>query len=159
MPSNQIHRPAAAPVAPHSGNFFAALAGAALMLIALNARADANPPVFTGVVEPILARTCVSCHGEKKQKKNLRLDSLDAIMKGGKDGAVVVAGSADQSDLTQRLHLDLDDDDHMPPKNKTQLTSKEILILDWWVNAGAPGDVPLNSLKVPDDVAAAIRSR
>ncbi|HTB79357.1 MAG TPA: c-type cytochrome domain-containing protein [Opitutaceae bacterium] len=132
------------------------LSGALLAFTALEGRAADSPPVFTGIVEPILARTCVSCHGEKKQKKNLRLDSLAAIMKGGKDGAVVVPGKADDSDLVQRLHLDLTDDDHMPPKSKTQMSDKEILILEWWINSGAPGDVPLNSLQVPDAVKAAI---
>lgn len=132
------------------------LSGAMLAFAALESRAADNPLVFTGVVEPIMARTCVSCHGEKKQKKNLRLDSLAAIMKGGKDGAVVVPGKADDSDLVQRLHLDLTDDDHMPPKSKTQLNDKEILILEWWINSGAPGDVPLNSLQVPDMVKLAI---
>ncbi len=134
------------------------LSGAMLAFTALTVRAADNPLVFTGVVEPIMARTCVSCHGEKKQKKNLRLDSLAAIMKGGKDGAVVVPGKADDSDLVQRLHLDLEDDDHMPPKSKTQLTDKEILVLEWWINSGAPGDVPLNSLQVPAEVKTAIQS-
>jgi mono/diheme cytochrome c family protein len=136
--------------------FYLRLSGAMLAFTALKGRAADNPPVFTGVVEPIMARTCVSCHGEKKQKKNLRLDSLAAIMKGGKDGAVVVPGKADDSDLVQRLHLDLTDDDHMPPKSKTQLNDKEILVLEWWINSGAPGDVPLNSLQVPDAVKTAI---
>ncbi len=79
-------------------------------------------------------------------------------MKGGKDGAVVTPGNLDKSDLVERIHLELDDDDHMPPKKKPQLNDKEILILDWWIKAGAPGDVPLSSFKVPDDVKAAIHS-
>lgn len=133
-------------------------AGLAAAFMAFECRA-ADQLVFTGVIKPILANSCVSCHGEKKQKKKLRLDSLAAIMKGGKDGAVVVPGNADKSDLIARIQLDLDDDDHMPPKKKPQLTDKEILILQWWINAGAPGDVPLSSLKVPDDVKAAIQSR
>ncbi len=132
------------------------LSGLALALTALECRADSDPPVYTGIVKPILADTCVSCHGEKKQKKKLRLDSLAAIMKGGKDGAVVVPGNVDKSDLVDRIELDLNDDDHMPPQGKPQLTSKQILILEWWVKAGAPGDVPLSSLKAPDDVKAAI---
>jgi hypothetical protein len=135
------------------------ITGLAIALMALECRADDDPLVYTGIVKPILANTCVSCHGEKKQKKMLRLDSLAAIMKGGKDGAVVVPGNADKSDLVDRIELDLDDDDHMPPKGKPQLSDKEILILEWWVKAGAPGDVPLSSLKAPDDVKAAIHSR
>jgi hypothetical protein len=135
------------------------LTGLAIALMAPECGADDNTPVYTGIIKPILANTCVSCHGEKKQKKKLRLDSLPAIMKGGKDGAVVVPGNADKSDLVDRIELDPDDDDHMPPKGKPQLSAKEILILEWWVKAGAPGDVPLSSLKAPDDVKAAVHSR
>jgi hypothetical protein len=133
--------------------------GLALALTALECRAANDPLVYTGIVKPILANTCVDCHGEKKQKKKLRLDSLAAIMKGGKDGAVVVPGNADKSDLVDRITLDLNDDDHMPPKGKPQLTDKQILILEWWVKAGAPGDVPLSSVKAPDDVKAAVGGR
>jgi hypothetical protein len=132
------------------------IAGLLLALMALECRADNNPPVYTGIIKPILASTCVSCHGEIKQKKHLRLDSLSAIMKGGKDGPVVAPGNADQSDLVQRIELELMDDDHMPPMGKPQLNENQIKILEWWVNAGAPGDVPLKTFKVPDDVRAAM---
>jgi mono/diheme cytochrome c family protein len=132
------------------------LTGLTLALTSLECRADNDPLVYTGIVKPIMASTCVSCHGEKKQKKRLRLDSLAAIMKGGKDGAVVVPGHVDKSDFIDRITLDLNDDDHMPPKGKPQLTDKQILILEWWVKAGAPGDVPLSSVKMPDDVKAAV---
>ena len=132
------------------------MAGLSVALMAFECRAD-DTLVFTGIVKPILVNSCTSCHGDKKQKKKLRLDSLEAIMKGGKDGAVVVPGTASNSDLLERIRLDLNDDDHMPPKGKHQLSDQEIMILEWWINAGAPGDVPLNSLKVPDDIKAAIR--
>ncbi len=118
-----------------------------------------DTPVFSGIVAPIFSEHCVSCHGEKKQKKNLRLDSLAAILKGGKDGDVIVPGKPDDSDLVKRVHLDLEDDDHMPPKQKAQLTAGEIQILEWWIAAGAPGEVPLSSLKVPAPVRLAIGQR
>jgi hypothetical protein len=143
----------------HSFAVIIRLTGLALALTSLECRADNDPLVYTGIVKPIMANTCVSCHGEKKQKKRLRLDSLAAIMKGGKDGAVVVPGNADKSDLIDRITLDLKDDDHMPPQGKPQLTDKQILILQWWVKAGAPGDVPSSSVKMPDDVKAAVGGR
>jgi len=134
------------------------LTGLALALTSLQCRAANDPLVYTGIVKPIFDEKCISCHGEQKQKKKLRLDSLAAIMKGGKDGAVVVPGNADKSDLIDRITLDLKDDDHMPPQRRQQLTDKQVLILEWWVKAGAPGDVPLSSVKMPDDVKAAVGS-
>ena len=133
--------------------------GMAIALMALECRADNGPPVYAGIIKPILANTCVSCHGEVKQKKKLRLDSLAAIMKGGKDGAVVVPGNVDKSDFIDRITLDLNDQDHMPPVGKPQLTDQQIKILTWWVQSGAPGDVPLSTVKMPDDIKAAIGRR
>ena len=43
----------------------------------------------------LLAEKCYSCHGDKKQKGGLRLDSLEAILKGGESGPAVVAGKPD----------------------------------------------------------------
>ena len=50
---------------------------------------------FEQNVRPLLAENCYSCHGEKKQKGGLRLDSLEAILKGGESGPAVVAGKPD----------------------------------------------------------------
>ena len=38
---------------------------------------------FERKVRPVLAANCFECHGDKKQKGELRLDSLDAILAGG----------------------------------------------------------------------------
>src|ERR1700693_3670595 len=45
-------------------------------------------------IRPILEASCFRCHGEQRPKAGLRLDSLDAVLKGGKDGKVVVAGES-----------------------------------------------------------------
>src|SRR5688572_6968152 len=47
---------------------------------------------FETHVRPLLVEQCYSGHGEKKQKGGLRLDSAEGVRKGGKNGAVVVAG-------------------------------------------------------------------
>ena len=47
---------------------------------------------FEQNVRPLLAEKCYSCHGEKKQKGGLRLDSIEAILKGGESGPAVVPG-------------------------------------------------------------------
>ena len=43
--------------------------------------------VFAEVIQPVLQRDCVSCHGPEKPKGKLRLDSLEALLKGGEFGA------------------------------------------------------------------------
>lgn len=89
-------------------------------------------------IRPILERTCVPCHGEEKQKAELRFDSQEAILAGGENGAVLVAGKPDDSSMLTRLLLPLDHDDHMPPPKKPQPTAAEIEELRAWIVAGAP---------------------
>ncbi len=92
---------------------------------------------YDDLVKPILENKCYGCHGPSKQKGKLRLDEPQRILKGGKDGAVIVAGKPDESELIDRILLLSDDEDHMPPKEKKQLSEKEIEILKTWIAAGA----------------------
>ncbi len=93
--------------------------------------------LYTDVVQPILQTNCYSCHGPSKQKGKLRLDETSHILQGGKNGLAVAPGDPDESELVQRLLLPLSDEEHMPPKEKPQLTSSEIALLHWWVSTGA----------------------
>ena len=97
---------------------------------------------FTEVIQPILLQRCSACHGPEKQKADLRVDSLEALLKGGKNGLALVAGKAHDSRIIQRLLLPLDDEDHMPPEGKPQPTLAEIVALEWWIDRGAPADGP-----------------
>lgn len=93
--------------------------------------------LYTDVVQPILQSNCYSCHGPSKQKGKLRLDEMSHILEGGKNGVAVAPGDPDESELVQRLLLPLSDDEHMPPKEKPQLTPNEVALLHWWVSTGA----------------------
>jgi mono/diheme cytochrome c family protein/uncharacterized membrane protein len=115
------------------------------------APADANS-AYTQVVHPILQRRCVSCHGPAKQKGKLRLDSLANLRKAGETGPVLAAGNASDSLMIRRLLLPLEHDDHMPPEGKPQPTPAEIGLLQWWINAGAPGDRSVASLNPSPEV-------
>ena len=96
--------------------------------------------LFAEVVQPILLQRCSACHGPEKQKAELRVDTLEALLKGGKDGPVLIPGKAKDSRLIQRLLLPLNDEDHMPPESKPQPTPAEITVLEWWIESGAPAD-------------------
>ncbi len=95
-------------------------------------------PVFSGVIEPILRQRCSACHGEDKHKAELRLDTLEELLRGGQDGPVIKAGEAKDSPLIQCLLSPLDADGHMPPEDQPQTTVEEIALLEWWINDGAP---------------------
>jgi hypothetical protein len=55
--------------------------------------------VYDDLVAPLLAARCTSCHGAKKQKGKLRLDTLAGLEKGGKAGPAVVPKQPARSPL------------------------------------------------------------
>ena len=112
--------------------------------------------VFADVVAPVLTERCVGCHSGQKAKGGLRLDGFAQVMKGGDDGAVVIAGVPAKSNLLRYIDLPETDAEHMPPKGKTQVNEDERLILNWWVEAGAPENAAVGGLSLPDDVQLAM---
>lgn len=92
--------------------------------------------LFRDVVYPILEAKCLSCHSSRKQKGDLRLDGMENILKGGEHGAVLKAGIADSSSLYARLVLPLENEHHMPPSEKSQLSSAAIDAIHAWVEGG-----------------------
>lgn len=101
---------------------------------------------YRDLIAPILERKCVSCHGAEKQKGKLRLDTHESILRGGKSGAAVVVGSAGDSELWERILLPLEEDDHMPPKEKGQLNETEKTLIKLWINTGANADKKVSEL-------------
>jgi hypothetical protein len=101
---------------------------------ALAAEPDAEDH-FRERVWPVLDRACVKCHGSEKQKGELRLDSLEAALKGGENGAAVVPGKPDDSLLLKLIRHELPDGDRMPPKEK--LHAGEIADIRKWIADGA----------------------
>jgi len=100
--------------------------------------ADLDDPF--AAAEPFFATYCTRCHGESKQKGGLALHDFASLMAGGDDGLVVIAGDPTASRLIERMHLPLDDDDHMPPEGKRQPTADEQAALAEWI-AGLGGAV------------------
>jgi uncharacterized membrane protein len=88
-------------------------------------------------VAPILEKKCYSCHSSRKKKGGLRLDNETFIRKGGKNGVILYAGNPSKSTLYANLLLPLEDDKHMPPKGKPQLTLTEISVIHYWIKKGA----------------------
>ena len=98
----------------------------------------AQPETYAEVVAPIFAERCARCHGAKKHKGGLRLDSPAGLLAGGEDGPVLVPGDVAASPLLLRARLPLEHEDHMPPEGKPQPTAAELAALESWVAAGAP---------------------
>lgn len=90
---------------------------------------------FETRIRPLLANRCIECHGPENSESDLRLDSRDAILKGGSSGkAAAVAGSPDSSLIVHSVRHTGDFD--MPP-NKS-LSEQEIADLARWVAMKMP---------------------
>ncbi|MDP1592380.1 MAG: c-type cytochrome domain-containing protein, partial [Prosthecobacter sp.] len=89
---------------------------------------------FDREIRPLLQERCIECHGEKKQKGELRLDAKAFAFKGGHDGPAIVAGKIDKSPLYQRI-THTDDKERMPPKG-APLTSAQVSAIKSWIESG-----------------------
>jgi len=96
--------------------------------------AKAGEVLFTGQVRKILSESCIRCHNPDQKKGGLDLSRRAPALLGGKSGAVIVPGSADESLLVEKVEAG-----EMPPKN--QLTAPQIEAIRSWVTAGAPYQV------------------
>jgi len=107
-------------------------------------------------IQPIFKQYCFKCHGDGPQyRANLRLDSLEAVLKGGKDGKVIVPGKSEESDLV--LDVARVSEKPMPPKPRAprgnaggatnatpppapaevKLTAEEVGLIRAWIDQGA----------------------
>src|SRR4051812_18646313 len=73
--------------------------------------------VFELKVRPLLAGRCFKCHGGDKVSGGLRVDSRDALLKGGDRGPALVPGNAERSLLLRALRH-RDEGLKMPPDAK-----------------------------------------
>lgn len=105
---------------------------AALAALAVHAQ---DPVDFQSEVLPILESKCVGCHGPDDHFNNLRLDSKEGILKGGKNGKVVVAGEPEKSPMYVRTSLPPDDLDVMPAEGEP-LTAEQVETIRRWIAEG-----------------------
>jgi mono/diheme cytochrome c family protein len=96
----------------------------------------AAPVDYSRDIQPILTQHCTSCHGAKKKRSNLRLDSVSAARLGGDSGPALVPGKSGDSRLFQAV-TGADDVAAMPPKGP-RLSAREIALFRAWIDSGAP---------------------
>jgi mono/diheme cytochrome c family protein len=100
------------------------------------AAGDANS-FYGRQIHPIFDANCVACHGASKMQGGLRLDSYELLMKGGKDGRVVIPGNAQGSVLLERVTLPPDNKHFMPAEGRPPLKPDETARIRAWIEQGA----------------------
>ena len=122
--------------------------------------ADDSATVFQNVVLPLLEVKCNKCHNEEKSKGELRMDTHELMLKGGEGepGKTVIPGKPDESLAITRIKLPVDDDDHMPPEGKEQMTDEETALLHWWIQEGASATLKVKDAKFPAQMKPLVES-
>ncbi|MDN3655624.1 c-type cytochrome domain-containing protein [Ferruginibacter paludis] len=104
--------------------------------------------LFEDVVQPLLIKRCGQCHASGKLKGQLSVQSLAALLKGGKSRAAVVGGNLQGSELYQRITMDPSNEKFMPADGKTPFTKQEVALIKWWIEKGnAAAGVKMAGLK------------
>ena len=117
-----------------------------------NIKLDSNATLYERAIGPIFQQKCVSCHGPEKSKGNLLLNTTENILKGGKEGNILIAQNGKEALLFQRIHLPLTDEKHMPPDGKTSLTPEELLIITRWIEAGGNLQLKMKEIEKTDSL-------
>ena len=136
-----------------TGIVAAGIAGALFLPSATHVRKASEPAAATvSLVEkgplrygrdirPILSDRCFLCHGpdRAKQQAGLRLDIRAEAVAPRRNGAAIVPGNAEASELWRRIN---DHDPHRvmptPESGKRPLTDAEKNLLRRWIDEGAP---------------------
>ena len=115
-----------------------------------NGKANSEPSrLFEMWVRPVLTTRCVQCHGSERQESGLRLDSREALLKGGDSGPALVPGKPDESLLVEAIRYESYE---MPPDE--QLPDREVVGIVQWVESGAswPSDLTLKIRRLPAEI-------
>ncbi|MFO0871448.1 MAG: PSD1 and planctomycete cytochrome C domain-containing protein [Pirellulales bacterium] len=95
----------------------------------------AGEEFFEKRVRPILAGTCFRCHGGPKVSGGLRVDSREALLRGGESGPAIDLAAPERSLLLRAVQRS-EDVSAMPPDKP--LADRQVADLTAWLRAGAP---------------------
>ena len=120
---------------------------------------------FEKEIWPFVKASCAKCHlpsykdergRTKKPKAGLVVTNKEALMEGGEEGEVIVAGEPKKSEFLNRTLLPDGSDDQMPPEGKAEPWTKEQKeLFAKWIEQGADfGDWTADK-EVEDDPGAA----
>jgi mono/diheme cytochrome c family protein len=94
-------------------------------------------------IRPILLENCTRCHGSKRHKGDVRLNTPEGILAGTEDGPLITPGNGAKSSLIAFVTgIGVESEHVMPPPKDDLLTAEEIGLLRAWIDQGAKFDGP-----------------
>jgi WD40 repeat protein/mono/diheme cytochrome c family protein len=120
----------------------------ALVLVGVPVRSFAEAKSASyAEVHAIFAKHCLACHDSNEAEGELVLETPETILAGGQNGAVIVPGSAEKSVLVRQIER-LEKPFMPPPKKAEKLSDAEIGVIRSWIDGGALGRKPGESVAV-----------
>jgi mono/diheme cytochrome c family protein len=100
-----------------------------------------RPIAFEKDIKPIFEKSCIECHGPKRQKSKYRLDDPEIAVKGGSSGeAAIIPGTPEKSVLLLQA-AGLIEEMEMPPIDNRdrfpELTPEQLGLIRAWIAQGA----------------------
>jgi len=95
---------------------------------------------FNYDIRPILADNCYDCHGpdEEGRKAELRLDTPEGAYADRDGSPAIVPGDTEESLLIWMINAEDEEDIMPPPDSHRRLTEHQKLLLEQWIEEGAP---------------------
>ena len=124
----------------------------ASMLFVRPASAQSPEELFETRVRPVLAGSCFECHG-RLRRGGLRLNSRDAMLRGGDSGPAIIPGDPSGSLLIQTVRHEIDGQEM--PRDEDPLTPQQIEGLIEWISMDAPWPVVAEDAEAAAVVALA----
>jgi hypothetical protein len=96
---------------------------------------------FARDIRPLLARSCLGCHGDQEPKSNFSVTSRAALLRGGdSDLPAIIPGASADSPLI-RFAAGLVEKMEMPPVDSRDkypaVSAEELALLRGWIDQGA----------------------
>jgi len=91
-------------------------------------------------VKPILDRHCIECHeagGEGLTVSGFSMKSYDDLMKGTRNGPMIIAGDVEGSNLLVLMEGRADPSISMPHGEQKPVVSEDIQTIRLWIEQGA----------------------
>jgi mono/diheme cytochrome c family protein len=93
---------------------------------------------FATDIKPIFDAACVKCHGDNKPRGGIVLNTLEGVLKGGKDGKIITVGDSTKGDLIMAVAHIGDPQSFMPKgPGAKKLTPEQIGLIRAWIDQGA----------------------
>ena len=132
----------------HTKQLLAALSALALLASASWVRGaeheNAIPPAaerdidYAADIQPLLTRSCLTCHGPDEQQSSFRVDRREAFLSGGDFGEPMIEPGDSEASLLIAIVAGRDEDLTMPPEGEAKpLSRDEIGLLRAWIDQGA----------------------